>query len=71
MCPAAIRTATSQGGHRSATSSECSPNTDARALGGGEVVLELEVDASGTVASVIPLRTTPPYDDVLAKAVTA
>jgi TonB family protein len=41
------------------------------ALGGGEVVLELVVDAHGTVTRVIPLRTTPPYDDVLVKAATS
>ena len=38
------------------------------AYGGGEVVLELFVDASGAVARVEHLRLTPPYSKVLAEA---
>ena len=39
------------------------------AVGGGEVVLEVDVDARGAVTRVIHLRTTPPYDEVLTDAV--
>ena len=39
------------------------------ARGGGEVVLELEVDAGGTVTQVTPLRRTPPFTEALAGAV--
>ena len=38
------------------------------AVGGGEVVLELSVDARGTVGRVEPIRTTPPYTDLVANA---
>ena len=38
------------------------------AVGGGEVVLELAVDARGTVGRVEPIRTTPPYTDLVVNA---
>ena len=38
-------------------------------LGGGEVLLELGVAASGEVSEVTVLRTTPPFGDLLAQAV--
>jgi hypothetical protein len=38
------------------------------AVGGGEVVLELAVDARGTVGRVEPIRTTPPYTDLVVSA---
>jgi len=41
------------------------------AVGGGEVVLELAVDASGTVTRVEQLRVTPPYTEQLAEAAAA
>src|SRR3990172_13114575 len=37
--------------------------------GGGEVLLELDVAASGAVAGVTVLRTTPPFADLLQQAV--
>lgn len=39
------------------------------AVGGGEVFLELSVDAAGRVTDVIPLRTTPPFTDLVVAAV--
>jgi TonB family protein len=39
------------------------------ALGGGEVVLELTVDASGRVAAAGVVRTTPPYTELLLKSI--
>jgi hypothetical protein len=36
-----------------------------RALGGGEVVLELSIDSRGTVAHVERVRVTPPYADLV------
>ncbi|HEY7699679.1 MAG TPA: TonB family protein, partial [Vicinamibacteria bacterium] len=38
------------------------------ALGGGEVLLELEVSSSGDVTGVAVLRTTPPFGDLLRQA---
>jgi outer membrane biosynthesis protein TonB len=40
------------------------------AVGGGEVMLELLVDASGAVSRVEPLRVTPPYTEQLIDAAT-
>lgn len=40
-------------------------------VGGGEVLLELDVDASGAVAEVTTVRSTPPYTDLLRAAVRA
>ncbi len=37
-------------------------------LGGGEVLLELDVSASGDVGTVTVLRTTPPFGDLLRQA---
>ena len=47
------------------------PAQIAEAFGGGEVVLELAVDASGAVTRVEYLRVTPPYADVLAHSAAA
>ena len=41
------------------------------AFGGGEVVLEVMVDASGAVTRVERLRLTPPYTEVLAQSAAA
>jgi hypothetical protein len=41
------------------------------AVGGGEVALDVTVDASGAVTQVAPLRATPPYTDLLMGAVRA
>jgi len=38
-------------------------------VGGGEVVVELEVDSAGRVASASTVRTTPPFGDLVADAV--
>ena len=38
-------------------------------VGGGEVLLELDVDASGSVAKMTTLRSTPPFTDLLREAV--
>lgn len=45
------------------------PVLPARAATGGEVVVEILVDASGSVAGIEPLRTTPPYTDAVTAAV--
>lgn len=45
------------------------PGQPLNPIGGGEVVLELTVTASGAVSGVKRLRTTPPYTDFLADAV--
>ncbi|MFQ5790368.1 MAG: TonB family protein [Acidobacteriota bacterium] len=45
------------------------PAQPVQTLGGGEVLLELEVDASGTVASVVTLRSTPPFTELLREKV--
>ena len=43
------------------------PPTAVRAVTGGEVLVELDVDDRGSVASTSPLRVTPPFtDDVMA-----
>jgi TonB family protein len=47
------------------------PGQPVNPIGGGEVVLELTVNTSGAISSVRRLRTTPPYTDFLADAVTA
>lgn len=39
------------------------------AVGGGEVLVELDVSAGGTVTRAKPLRTTPPFTDVVMTAV--
>jgi TonB family protein len=41
------------------------------ALGGGEVLLELDVSSSGEVTGVTVLRTTPPFGDLLQQAASA
>lgn len=38
------------------------------ALGGGEVLLELHVDAAGSVSKVVVLRATPPFTDPMREA---
>jgi TonB family protein len=43
------------------------PVPSPEAFGGGEVVLELAVDAAGAVAQVTPLRVTPPFADAMTK----
>jgi hypothetical protein len=45
------------------------PPLPAMAVGGGEVLLDVTVGVDGRVASVTPLRTTPPFADMLAAAV--
>ena len=45
------------------------PALPALAVGGGEVMLEVAVDAQGRVGDVKPLRTTPPFTELLTQAV--
>jgi TonB family protein len=45
------------------------PALPALAVGGGEVFVELAVDATGRVTAVKPLRTTPPFTDQVVAAV--
>jgi TonB family protein len=45
------------------------PALPTSAVGGGEVFLELAVGADGHVTGVTPLRTTPPYTDLVTAAV--
>jgi hypothetical protein len=43
------------------------PVPSPEAFGGGEVVLELAVDASGAVTQVTPIRVTPPFSETMTK----
>jgi TonB family protein len=45
------------------------PPLPALAVGGGQVLLELSVGADGRVTDVKPLRTTPPFTEMLTQAV--
>jgi TonB family protein len=45
------------------------PAMPIQAVAGGEVLLDVAVNASGRVASIDPLRTTPPFTDALVSAV--
>jgi TonB family protein len=45
------------------------PELPASVVGGGEVYLEVAVSASGRVTAVTPLRTTPPFTDLVTAAV--
>src|SRR4029077_17915439 len=45
------------------------PPLPALAVGGGQVLLELSVGADGRVTDVKPLRTTPPFSEMLTQAV--
>lgn len=45
------------------------PALPANVIGGGEVFLEASVDSMGHVTAVTPLRTTPPFADLLAGVV--
>jgi TonB family protein len=45
------------------------PQLPVLAAGGGEVLLELTVGSDGVVTAVTPLRTTPPFADVMVAAV--
>lgn len=45
------------------------PPLPAMAAGGGQVLLELAIDRGGHVAAVTPLRTTPPFADLMTAAV--
>ena len=45
------------------------PGVSMAAVGGGEVFLELSVNRDGRVTSVRPLRTTPPFTDMVVRAV--
>jgi TonB family protein len=45
------------------------PPLPALPLGGGQVFLELTVGSDGRVTAVTPLRTTPPFTDLVARAV--
>jgi TonB family protein len=45
------------------------PAMPSQAVGGGEVRLEVELDRAGRVTSMKPLRTTPPFADLIAGAV--
>ena len=47
------------------------PPLAAQAVGGGEVFLEVSVNAEGHVAAVTPLRTTPPFTGLVVDAVRA
>jgi TonB family protein len=47
------------------------PAPNLEAFGSGEVVLELAVDPGGSVVRVDRVRSTPPYDDALVRAVGA
>jgi outer membrane biosynthesis protein TonB len=47
------------------------PVPSPEAFGGGEVLLELAVDASGAVTQVSPLRVTPPFSDTMMKMATS
>ncbi len=45
------------------------PALPASVVGGGEVYLEVAVDANGRVTGITPLRTTPPFADLVTAAV--
>jgi TonB family protein len=45
------------------------PGIPIAATGGGEVFLELDVSASGSVTSAMPFRATPPFTDAVIEAV--
>src|SRR5712671_5850910 len=45
------------------------PAVPVTALGGGQVLVELAVSREGRVTSVLPLRTTPPFTDLVVGAV--
>ncbi len=45
------------------------PPLPALAVGGGQVLLELAIDREGRVAAITPLRTTPPFTQLVADAV--
>jgi TonB family protein len=47
------------------------PSTPVRAIGGGQVFLELSVNSRGGVDAVAPLRTTPPFTEPLVGSVGA
>jgi TonB family protein len=47
------------------------PQLPTTTVGGGEVFVELGVDANGRMISVTPLRTTPPFSDLVLRAVSA
>ena len=47
------------------------PALPAMAVGGGQVLLELSIAADGRVTDVKPLRTTPPFTDMLTETVRA
>src|SRR5262245_25058070 len=41
------------------------PSVPTTAVAGGEVFLELTIDETGAVVAVAPLRTTPPFTDLI------
>src|SRR5215510_11758452 len=45
------------------------PSIPVNAVGGGEVRVELDVSSEGTVTRATPLRTTPPFTDLVTNAV--
>jgi TonB family protein len=45
------------------------PSLPALAVGGGQVLLEVSVDTDGRVSDIRPLRTTPPFTEMLTEAV--
>jgi TonB family protein len=45
------------------------PSIPVTAVGGGEVLVELDVSAEGSVTRATPLRTTPPFTDLVLSAV--
>ncbi|HEY7185761.1 MAG TPA: energy transducer TonB [Vicinamibacterales bacterium] len=45
------------------------PTLPAMVVGGGQVMLEVTVNPAGQVATIAPLRTTPPFTDLTAAAV--
>ena len=47
------------------------PALPVMAVGGGQVLLELSIGADGRVSDVKPLRTTPPFTDLLTESVRA
>ena len=45
------------------------PTLPSTTVGGGQVILEVTVNAAGRVAEIVPLRTTPPFTELTVAAV--
>jgi TonB family protein len=69
LCATAIAVTASQRATAPRLRQSAFPAMPIAARGGGEVVLDVEVDANGSVAGLTVLRSTPPYDEWLAGAV--